>query len=93
VNVPNFVAIGQAIAEIWRFLISQNGGRRHLGFLKFRKGQEGQTASPCQISWRSVKPLPRYGDFSIFQNGGRRHLGFKKIKILTVGKVKIIKLR
>jgi len=30
------------------------------------KGQEGQTASTCQISWRSIKPLRRYGDFSIF---------------------------
>jgi len=32
--VPNFVAIGQTIADIWRFIF-QNGGRRHLGFLKF----------------------------------------------------------
>jgi len=36
-----------------------------LDFFKFRnvkgrKGQEGQYASPCQISWRSVKPLLRY---------------------------------
>jgi len=35
------------------FLV-QNGGRRHLGFLKFenfnnKKGQEVQTASTCQI--------------------------------------------
>jgi len=29
--------------------IFQNGVRRHLGFLKFRKSQEGQYASPCQI--------------------------------------------
>jgi len=32
---------------------------------------EGQFASSCQISCRSVKPLPRYGSFSIFQDGGR----------------------
>ena len=30
-----------------------------------------QCASPCHISWRSVEPLPRYGDLSIFKNGGR----------------------
>jgi len=41
-----------------------------------RKGQEGRTASACQISSKSVKPSPRDGDFSIFQNGGRHHLGF-----------------
>jgi len=45
-------------------------GRHHLG-LKFpnftgQKGQENQTVSPYQISWQSVKPLPKYGDFSIF---------------------------
>jgi len=47
--------------------IFQNGGRRHLGFLYFlhfndRNDQEGQTTSPCQISWRSVKPLLRYNN-------------------------------
>jgi len=36
------------------FSIFQDGGRRHLGFLKFqtfngRTAQEGQSASPCQI--------------------------------------------
>jgi len=39
--------------------------RRHLRFLKLRnvkarKGQEGQYASTCQISLRSVKPLLKY---------------------------------
>jgi len=41
-------------------------------------GQESQNASPCQILWRSVKPLLRYGDFSTFQDGGRRHIAFSK---------------
>ena len=34
--------------------------------------------SPCQIPWRSVKPLQRYRDF--FQNGGRPHFRFSKIR-------------
>jgi len=34
-------------------------------------GLEGHFATPCQISWRSVEPLPRCRDFAIFQNGGR----------------------
>jgi len=41
------------------FSIFQDGGHCHLGFLNFvnfnnRKAQEGQTASPCQISSKSV---------------------------------------
>jgi len=35
--------------------------------------------SPWQISWPSIKPLPRYCDFSLFQDGGGRHLGFLNI--------------
>jgi len=33
--------------------------------------QECQTASPCQIWSKSLKRLPRYGDFLFFQDGGR----------------------
>jgi len=55
--------------------IFRDGGRRHLGFLKFEfftvEVVKGQPASQCQISWRSVKPLLRYGDLSIFQDNGR----------------------
>jgi len=35
-----------------------------------RSGHEGQTASPCQIWWWSVKSLQRYGDFWFFQDSG-----------------------
>jgi len=41
---------------------------------------EGGTASPCQISLKSLKLWPRYGDISIFQNGGGRHVGFLKLQ-------------
>ena len=34
--MPNFMAIGQAVAEISRFLDFPTGCRRHLGFLKFQ---------------------------------------------------------
>ena len=59
----------------------QDGGRRHLRFLKFGTfnagtAREGRTASPREIWSKSVKPWPRYGDFSIFQDGVRRHIGF-----------------
>jgi len=63
------------------FFIFQDGGRRHLEFLKFKifnslTAQEGGTASPCQMFFQIGQTRPRYGDFSIFQDGGRRHLGF-----------------
>ena len=45
--------------------ISQDGGRRHLGFSKFqnfngRHVQEGGIASACQILSKSVEARPRY---------------------------------
>jgi len=70
----------------------QNGGRRHLGFLKFRNingywGQEGQTASRYQILSRSVKPFPRYGDFSkFFQGGGRPPSWSRYVRVWTTKK-------
>jgi len=33
--VPNFVAISQTVAEIWRFFHFKDGGWRHLNFFKF----------------------------------------------------------
>ena len=52
------------------FFIFQECGHRHLGFwnLKFfnvRNGQDGRTASPCQISSKSFEPWPRYVSFNI----------------------------
>ena len=35
----------------------------------FRNGQEGRSASPCQISSKSVQPRLKCGDFSIIQDG------------------------
>jgi len=58
-----------------------------------RKGQEGQRASRCRNSWRSVKPLLRYGDISIFHDGGSRHLGFLKCGNFRDGRVKSIQMR
>jgi len=50
----------------------QNCGRRHLGFSKIRNFNglfpiEGKSASPCQISSKSVKQLRRYGDLTVFK--------------------------
>ena len=77
ITVPNFVKIGQTVDEISRFCDFQYGGRRHLGFSKIgnfngRFAVRGQYASPCKMSSKSGKRLPRYGDLTVFfQNGGR----------------------
>jgi len=59
-----------------------------LGFSKFiffngQYGQDGGTASLCQILLKSLQPWSRYRDFSIFQDGSRRRLGFSKFKIFN----------
>jgi len=77
--LPNFTVIGQTVTEISRFVDFSS----HLGFLYFRnfkgqKGKEGEIASSSLISWRSVKPLLKYGDFSILKMAAIRHLGFLK---------------
>ena len=69
-TVPNFVKIGQTVAEITRFCDFQHSGRRHLAFSKVRNfngrcAGKGQCASPCQISSKSVK-----WRFNCFQNCG-----------------------
>ena len=76
VTLPNFIEIGQTVAEIWRF---NGGGRRHLGFTKIRNFNGlspvgSQSASPCPKSSKSVKRLPRYGDLTVFKMAAVRHL-------------------
>ena len=83
--VPNFVQIGQGVAEISRFLFFKMAAVRHLGFLKVRNfncthPSGGQNASPCQILCRWVKPLQRYGRFRFFKMAAVRRLGFSKVR-------------
>ena len=54
------------------------------GFLvNCRTRQTFRTASLCHILSESIKPRPRYCDFSIFKGGDCRHLGFSKFQILN----------
>jgi len=78
--MPNFVAIGQTVAEISWFLIFPDGDRHYLGFLTFeifngRNGQEGLTALSRQISSKS---LQRGRDMANF-------LGFSKFEKFNSG--------
>jgi len=55
-----------------KFRGDRSNGCRDISILDFQdggngqNGQEGRTASACQISSKSVKPRLRYGAFSIF---------------------------
>ena len=58
---------------------------RHLEFSKIKNFNglstvEGQYASSCQISSKSVKRLHRYGDLTVFENGGRPPFWICKIR-------------
>ena len=48
-------------------------------------GQEVQNASSCQISLKSVKTRPSYGNFKFFKMAAVAILDFWNFKILTVG--------
>jgi len=66
----------------------QHGGRRHLEFSKIRNfnglsAVEGQYASACQISSKSVKRLQRYGDLTVLKMAAVRHLGFVKFEFFN----------
>jgi len=70
VVTPNFMAIGQTVAEMWRFLTFMMAAVRHLGILKIRifdrwVKMPNLIASLCQISSQSTEPLPIYDNFSL----------------------------
>ena len=50
------------------------------------KAQEGQTATPCQISWQSVKTLRTYVIFRFFQDGSRPPSGICDAHVWTTHK-------
>ena len=74
--MPNFIEIGQAVAEISRFFHFQDGGQRPSTFLNSGnlngwQCPESRDASQCEVLSKFVKRLLRYPNFSIFQDGGR----------------------
>ena len=74
--------------DIAIFVIFQMAAAAILIFFKFRNfnglsAVEGQYASSCQISSKSVKPLQRYGDLTVVKMAAVRHLGFVKFEIFN----------
>jgi len=79
------------------FLIFQDGGRRHLGFLFFfhfngRSGQEYRTTSLCQIYRNRSNCCEDIAIFGLFKMATAVILDFKNLKFLTVVTVKRVKL-
>jgi len=84
--VPNFIKIGQAVAEIWQFNGFQNGGRPPSWICKIQKSLTlGEVKRPIlhQHTKFCKDRLNRCKDiaiFVIFQDGGGRHLEFSIIQ-------------
>jgi len=70
-HMQNFVAIGETVAEIRRYFDFSRWRPPPPWIFKFQifngqTAQDSRTAYVHQIWSKSVKPLPRYNDFSIF---------------------------
>ena len=86
VILPNFVQIGQTIAEIWPFFDFQDGGHPPSWIFNFQNfnhpcPSEVQNASWCQTLCKSVEALLRYGRFLFFKMAAI--LDFQNLEILT----------
>jgi len=53
----------------YQFTYQNSGWIFKISICNSQNGQEGGTASLCQILSKSLQPWPRYSDFSIFQDG------------------------
>ena len=80
--MPNFIKIGQTVAEIWRFNCFQNGGRPLSWILEIQTfltvWMVKRPILHNRARFREDLPI-RCCDiaiFVVFQDGGRRHLGF-----------------
>jgi len=74
--------------DIAIFVIFQMAAAAILNFKKIRNfnglsAVEGQYASSCQISSKSVKRLQRYDDLTVVKMAAVRHLGFLKFEFLN----------
>ena len=88
VTMLNFIKIGRSVAEIWRFFYFQDGGVRHLGFLKLRfkmfSGIRSANAGH-HVKFRENRPNG-CGDIAIFRffkMAAAAILDFQKFIFLT----------
>ena len=90
VILPNFIKIGQTVAEIWRFNSFQNGGRPPSWICEIRIFLRSvRLRDPFCISVPNFVKIGqnRYEDiaiFVIFKMAAAAILNFQKFEILTV---------
>jgi len=84
--MPNFTEIGQSIIKTSQFFEFQDASHPLSWILKIKilmvNTFKGQGAD--QILWRSVKPLPRCGDFRFFKMAATAVLDFKIFRFVTI---------
>jgi len=97
--VPNFVVVGQNVAETWQFFIFQDGGRRDLGLhifeiLKVGRVKRVKMCRPVKVSnFVAIShAVAKIGDFMILQMAAVRHLAFLKGQNFRFWKVKRVKM-
>jgi len=77
---PNMKCMGSPFMEIWPFEIIQDGGSRHLEFVRIEIAPLDPPSlkiPPYNQTWSgSDDRLRRYGHLKFFQHGGGHHLGF-----------------
>jgi len=76
-----YISRSWAVAEIWPFEIIQDGGGRHLEFVRIENSAIRDPPSPktppYYLTWsESDDRLRRYGHLKFFKDCGGRHLGF-----------------
>jgi len=66
--LPNFIKIGQTVADIWRFNGFKMAAVRHLGFVKFEILTVGAIKRPILHQHTKFRKdqSNRYGDIAIF---------------------------
>jgi len=97
-HYAKFCEIAPTAAEIWRFYEFSRWRTPPCWIFKIsnfnrRKGQEGRSASVCQISSKSLELRMKYGYFSNFKMTAAAILDFQNLKFLTFGTVKRVELR
>jgi len=75
-----YISRSSAVAEIWQFEIIQDGGGRHLEFVRIensaiRSAIPENATLEQNIKW-IIRPVAEISALDIFQHGGGRHLGF-----------------
>ena len=84
--VSNFVQIGPTAAEIWRFLVFKDGGRRHIGFVMRVWGPPMKgiwwSLSPAKFGWNRCSSFDNMHVFRFREFGLKKPIHAPKLGLL-----------